>query len=268
MHKMKHALVVYNPVSGRKKWGDIPSLLEDTLERNGYEWTWVQTRPDLDLLPYLKKKFDRIVVSGGDGTVAMVADALLRAKVKTPLVIIPQGSANVLAVTLGLPMLSPGRALENGLNGRTRRLDLMWVNQKRVGLIAVGRGYDAFLMQETPRELKRKLGFFAYAWTFLKTALFYGAKPYKLTVDGVRTAVVARSILVLNLLPIPFLPIKPDDGLLNVVVLTSKGLIEYHTGKKISIKASHEFSFQLDGEVLKDKNVNVEVLPSALTLAL
>lgn len=263
---MKKALVIFNPVSGYKKWGDVPALIKETLVKKGYEWTWYETKPKQDLTTLFTQKYDRVIVSGGDGTVAETVRALLETKTSAPLVIIPQGSANILAMTLGLPLLQPGRALKLGLEGSVRTLDVMHVNRKYYGVIAVGRGYDAFLMKETPRELKRKMGLFAYAWIFIKTAFFYRSQPYKLSIDGERMDVVAKSIMVFNLFPFPFVPIKPHDGVLNVLILTSKGKLLHYTGKTISIKAHKEQSFQLDGEVLKSKAVSIETLPSQLNV--
>lgn len=263
---MKKALVIFNPVSGKKKWRDVPTLMQDVLEKYGYDYTWYETKPSQNLKPLFESKYDRIVVSGGDGTVAEVIKTMVQCGIKTPLVVVPQGSGNVLALTLGIPLLQPGRALELGINGEPQKLDLMCINKKYYGAIAVGRGYDAFLMRETPRELKRKLGLLAYAWVFLKTAFSYGSREFSLTIDGKTQTVLARSILVFNLFPLPFVPIRPHDGVLDIVVLSSKGLMEYFTGKKISIKSKKELEFQLDGEVLKSKAVNVEVLPSALSI--
>jgi len=263
---MKNALVIYNPVSGHKKWADVPAALQDTLKKNDYEWKWYETQPKQDLAPLFKENYYRIVVCGGDGTVAEVVRAMMEAKVKTPLVVVPQGSANLLALTLGISLLQPGRALQAGLTGKPRVLDVMRVNRVHYGTIAVGRGYDAFLLQETPRQLKRKLGLLAYAWVFFKTVLFYHSQPYKITIDGQRHSVLARSVMVLNMLPFPLVPIRPDDGVLNVLILTSKGLLEHYTGKTISIKSPKELKFQLDGEVLKSKVVNIETLPAALTI--
>ncbi|MFA6023997.1 MAG: diacylglycerol kinase family protein [Candidatus Gracilibacteria bacterium] len=263
---MKKALVIFNPVSGHKKWGDTSALFQGILEKHGYDYTWYETRPNQDLLPLFKNPYDRVVVSGGDGTVAEVVRAMMETKAEMPLVVVPQGSGNLLALSLGIPLLQPGRALKMGLTGKPRSLDIMRINRTHYGTIAVGRGYDAFLMQETPRELKRKLGLLAYAWVFLKTALFYRPEPYKLTIDGQRSAVFARSIMVFNAFPFPLVPIRPDDGVLNILVLTSKGLLQHHKGKTISIKSPKEFKFQLDGEVLKGKVVTVETLPAALKI--
>lgn len=263
---MKHALVIYNPVSGHRKLGDAAQTIRQTLEDNGFTWRWHETKPKQNLSDLLKEPFDRIVVCGGDGTVAETVKALILSRTKTPLVLIPTGSANLLALTLGIPFFQVRRALELGLTGTVRTLDVMRVNRTHFGVIAVGRGYDAFLMQETPRKLKRKLGLFAYAWVFLKTFLFYRSRPFKLTIDGERSTVFAKSIMVFNLIPLPFLKIHPHDGVLNVLMMKSSGILEQKMGKTISIKSPKEFSFQVDGELLHRKVVNIETLPAALTV--
>ena len=47
-------------------------------------------------------------------------------------------------------MLQPRRALAMGLTEKPQMLDVMRINKRHYGVIAVGRGYDTFLMQETP----------------------------------------------------------------------------------------------------------------------
>ena len=263
---MKKALVVYNPVSGSKKWRDVPALIQETLREHHFDWTWYDTKPQQNLEPLFTADYDRVVVSGGDGTVAEVVKCMVQRKVKTPLVVLPQGSGNLLARALGIPVLQPRRALAMGLTEKPQRLDVMRVNNRYYGVIAVGRGYDTFLMQETSRSLKRKLGPFAYFWTFLKTVLFYRSKSYKLTLDNRRVQVLARFIMVFNLLPVPLTPVHPADGLLNTLVLTSRGRIQNFTSRTVVIKGKKELKFQVDGDVFRSKVIRVEVLPKALSI--
>lgn len=273
---MKKALVIYNPVSGAKKWSDVPQMIQKTLLEHDYEWTWYDTSPKQDLAPLFangQHEFDRVIVSGGDGTVAAVVSFLVEHGIKTPLVVLPQGSANLLARALGIPVLQCHRALTLGLTEPGQTLDVMRVNQHRYGVIAVGRGYDTFLMKETPRALKRKLGLLAYLWIFIKTFLFYRSKPYKLTFTGLkdssgqnRIQVLAKSIMVFNLFPLPYTPIRPDDGLINTLVLTSKGRVLTFASKTVVIKSKKEFKFQIDGDVFRSKVANIEVIPDALSV--
>lgn len=263
---MKHALVIFNPVSGAKKWKNVRRILQETLRAKDYEWTWHETQVKEDLRPLFRANYDRVFAVGGDGTVAKVVRHLIEEQNPAPLVIIPQGSGNLLARALGLPLLQIRKALELGLTKEGQKLDVMRVNQKYYGVIAVGRGYDAFLMQQTPRALKRQWGLFAYGLAFLKTFLFYRSQPYKLTLDGKRIQILAKLVMVFNIMPVPLTSVRPDDGLLNLFTLSSRGKVHTHSAKKIVIKAKNEFKFQIDGELLKGKVVSIEVLPKALNI--
>ena len=263
---MPHALVIYNPVSGSKKWKDVPLMIRQTLKKHNFEHTWFETQPvkrqDFGILK--SRKFDRIIVVGGDGTVAEVASWMVQGKCKTPLVILAQGSANVLAHSLGIPFLNLKKALEEGLTKPGKPLDAMLVNRKHVALIAVGRGYDTYLMKKTLRAEKRKWGALAYLWSFLKTFLFYRSQPYKITIDGERIYTVSKQILVLNITPAPEVFISGKDGLLNIFTASRFHRVKMWKGKRISIKTKKELTFDCDGEVFKSKTVNIEVLPGAL----
>ncbi len=263
---MTHVLVVYNPVSGSKKWKDVPLMIREVLAKHSTEYTWFETQPvtHQDFTALEAKKFDRIVAVGGDGTVAEVASWIVEKKLKTPLVILAQGSANLLARSLGIPIFNLKKALRDGLTQPSKPLDAMWVNGKHIGLVAVGRGYDAFLMQNTPRAAKRRWGFLAYLWAFFRTFLFYRSQPYKLKIEGQHIYTVAKQILVLNVTPIPDMLMSGKDGEVNIFAVSRFHRVKMWKGKRISIKARRELSFELDGEVFKSKTVNIEVLPSAI----
>lgn len=278
---MKTALVIYNPMSGLKSWKDVPRIVQDELNKNDYQYVWFETQKvkSQPLNQFLEKRFDRIIAIGGDGTVAEVASFMMKHKIKTPLVIIPQGSANVLAASLGLPLLNVRRAIRIGLTKPGKSIDLMQVNKRFSGLIAVGQGYDVMIMKTTTRNLKRQLGLLAYGLSFLKTFLFYRGQPYKLTIDNERHHVVAKTVLVFNILPIPHFKIgekvKPNDGKLNVLVFNPRTLwdlfkrsprIQTFTGKKIVIKSKKEREFDIDGDIMKGNNVQIEVIPKAINI--
>ena len=273
---MPRALVVFNPVSGAKSIVDIPSLIKRRLKKHDYEWDWFDTvKADRQPLePFSKKKYDRVIVVGGDGTISDVATFLIRYKMKVPLIVLSQGSANLIATGLGIALFNMKRALTFGLKNMPQDIDVMEVNGKYIGLIAIGRGYDAFMMEQTPRSMKRKWGLFAYVWVLLKTYFVYRCRPYRITVDGKRHHVVARSIIVLNILPFESFVsrwllkqhVKPNDGVLNLFVLKSNHMIESYSGKEITIKAAKERHFEIDGDLFKSRTFQVKVLPKALRI--
>ena len=224
---MKRALVIYNPISGVKGWKDVPRILVSELEENEWDWDWFETvkAAKQPLESFLKTKYDRVIVAGGDGTVASIVDFMVRNKMEVPLVIIPQGSANLLAVTLNVPLFKVRKAIRLGLHNPGKKIDVMCVNGKHIGLIAVGRGYDVFLMKETTRALKRHWGLFAYAWVMLKTFVSFRRRAYKITIDGKRHHVSSKAVIVFNAFPLAYWkasqlflgkPILPNDGELNL----------------------------------------------------
>lgn len=279
---MKKALVIFNPMAGAKKLVDTRRVIEETLKKANYSYDFFETikaeRQPLD--QFLGKSYDRVIVSGGDGTVAEVTSFLISNKVKAPLIIIPQGTANILAISLGLP-LAPKAALNRGLKSEGRPLDAMRVNGKYYGTIATGCGYDTVIMADTSRDMKRKIGFMAYIWTMLKTLFIYRTSPYRISVDGERYTVLAKTIMTFNILPLgnlgvtkPFLgtPIAPDDGLLNIFVLNPRPIRDFFRfrkalrimkGKEISISNKKERRYQIDGNVFKGKKVTIKVIPKA-----
>lgn len=273
---MKKVLVIHNPISGAKSWKNVKKIIENELQQSGYDHVWIETQPvkHQPFENFLNESFHRIVVVGGDGTVANVARFLIQTANKTPLVIIPQGSGNLLAKTLSIPQASVRKAIRLGLQNSGKPVDAMRINRKLYALNAVGKGYDVFVMKNTPRALKRTWGLWAYVHTVLRTFFPYRKHPYKLTIDGKRHTVLAKTILVFNGFPIPGIHIggavRPDDGRLNIAVWNprwfGKSTLTTLTGKTISIKSKKEREFDLDGEVFKGGTLNIEVLPRALNI--
>jgi diacylglycerol kinase (ATP) len=67
------------------------------------------------------KKADLIVIGGGDGTISKALPQLL--KLKKPVAVLPLGTANDFARTIGLPA-DPLQAAEVALSGRKHRIDV------------------------------------------------------------------------------------------------------------------------------------------------
>src|ERR671926_181555 len=78
-----------------------------------------------DLLRERGRAFDLVMLGGGDGTMNAAASALV--EIGRPLAVLPLGTGNDLARTLGIP-LDPLAAAEVAAAGRTRRIDLGLVN--------------------------------------------------------------------------------------------------------------------------------------------
>jgi len=168
-----------------------------------------------------------VFAAGGDGTVRACAEAL--AGTEVPLAIVPLGTANLTARALGVPGRA-GHAIDAGFGGRDRRIDLARVAGARDGVFAAmaGIGLDAAVVAAARRDVKRRLGWVAYAVSGL-TRLWWPASDFTVRLDGgepmrrrARCVVVGNSGLLpggFGLLPGALL----DDGRLDVGILAPSG---------------------------------------------
>jgi diacylglycerol kinase family enzyme len=118
---------------------------------------------------------DAVVVLGGDGTLNEAANGLARSG--TALGVLPGGSTNVFARTIGMtndPIEATGELLGAMARGSRRRIGLGMVNG-RYFLFHVGVGFDAAVVQQVERRsgLKRYAGHPLFAWSAVVTWMRY-----------------------------------------------------------------------------------------------
>jgi len=121
---------------------------------------------------------DLVIVCGGDGTVASAALGVLEAGL--PLGILPLGTANDLARTLGLPA-DLKAACQVIAAGRTRRIDLGMVNGKPFFNVA-SLGLSSDLAHGLTGESKRRWGRLAYARQALQ--VLAAARPFRARIES------------------------------------------------------------------------------------
>jgi diacylglycerol kinase (ATP) len=283
--------VIYNPVSGLR-WIDNASKIKKILLDRKVDYTWFETKPvpHQDFSIFFQEKYDRVLAVGGDGTVREVAQFFIENKILVPLAIIPLGSANVLASTLGIPLFPVVNSLEFALTCFPQTLDAISVNRQYHALICAGQGYDTSLINQTTRKLKKQYGVFAYLISFLRTFFLYFNHRYTIVVDGKRYETVGKIAIVLNGLSVLGIPldkkISPSDGILDVVVFNPYTLwdifhalfysfwrgmrrtprVQIFSGKEISINQRRGKFIQIDGEVFRAKNLQMRVVPSVINI--
>src|SRR5947208_11610265 len=89
-------LLVHNPKAGSKQWSK--EQLMKALVRAGHQPIYRSSKKK-GWRKGFKAKLDLVLIAGGDGTVGKVAQKLVRRKL--PLAILPLGTANNVARTLG-----------------------------------------------------------------------------------------------------------------------------------------------------------------------
>lgn len=290
---MRRVLVVFNPVSGMTFLRPSRSAIRAELERHGTAVTWVETRAEGndDIREALTNEFDRVIVIGGDGTIREVAELLLASGKKTPLAIIGQGSGNMLASSLGIPLFPLRNAVAFAMTAPADDIDVLSINGKRLCLIGAGQGYDALFIRGATRILKQRIGPLAYVWSLARTFLPYRAKRYTIVVDGKRHQTMGKLVLALNVFSLVGIPIEravsAHDGWIDVFVVNPRTVwelcwtaaafltrrnresiprLQTFRGKRVSIRQRKGKGIQIDGEVYGDKHLDIDILPSALTL--
>ncbi|MGE0725414.1 MAG: lipid kinase [Alphaproteobacteria bacterium] len=118
-----------------------------------------------------------VVVGGGDGTMNAAAPALVETGL--PLGILPLGTANDLARTLGIAP-DPVAAAEVIAAGRLRRIDLGEVNGRPFFNVA-SVGFSADLARSLRTDLKRRWGTLGYA--IAAAQLLRRARPFSVEID-------------------------------------------------------------------------------------
>lgn len=185
MSKMRVAIIA-NPVSGRgQPYRKLRRLIREWPHAD-WEASVIPTRgPEhagLIAREIAGERPDILAVCGGDGTVREVASAL--PDPPFPVLLIPGGTANVLARELGLP-LEPTRALEVGLRGRTRRVDLGLLRARDVSrfLLFVGVGFDACVAARVRPRTKKRIGIAAYHTEVMRSLLTYNFPQFEVEAE-------------------------------------------------------------------------------------
>jgi diacylglycerol kinase (ATP) len=279
--------------SGKSVGGGLPELRRE-LARNGVRdplWAEVpkSKKAPKQVRRLLRKGAEHFVVWGGDGMAQRCIDAL--AGTDASVAIVPAGTANLLATNLGIPRDDIAAAVETGLRGRPRRLDVGSLNGERFAVMA-GAGFDAGMIDRADGRLKATLGRAAYIWTGAKALR---AEPFhaRVRVDGSRwfdgpaSCILAGNVGALFAGIEVFADAEPDDGLLDLAVITADGLAQWvgtvgrtiagslerspncrvTRGRKFRVKLDRKVRYELDGGARdKVKTYRLTVEPGAITV--
>jgi diacylglycerol kinase (ATP) len=285
---MKLAVVAH----AGKTFGGGLSELRRTLEQAGvskplwFEVPKSKRAPDA-VKRALEDGAELILAWGGDGMVRRCVNALEDTQV--PLAIAPAGTSNLFATHLGIER-DIGQAVEVALRGDRRRLDVGRFDGERFAVMA-GAGFDAAMIKGAD-DLKDRLGRAAYVVGGTKE-LNAASFEAKIKVDGTRWYKgPASCILVGNVGELfggikVFADAQPDDGLLDVGVLTSEGplqlvraatrtalgdtekspFVRMTQGRSVRVKLDRKVRYELDGgDRKKVKSFKVDVEAGAITV--
>jgi diacylglycerol kinase (ATP) len=294
--RFARALLVVNPASRRGSHFQQPALR--AFSRAG---VWcdavVTTHPGqgAQLAATLASKYDVVFTLGGDGTAMEVVGALA-GNGGPPVGILPGGTGNLIARTLGIP-LDVSRAVPLLLDGQDARVDLGVLRGARPGLerrfaFAAGVGIDATMIAEASESLKRQFGVMAYMLSWSKAAMNPETFRAVITVDGETIEQESSAVMVANFGSvlndlIRLGPgIREDDGLLDLCVFSpgtaadaarvawkllrkdyrADPCMVYRAGRHFRVETDPPRPVQADGELLGNTPFDVTVEPLAAQL--
>ncbi|HUF77934.1 MAG TPA: diacylglycerol kinase family protein [Thermoanaerobaculia bacterium] len=244
----------------------------------------------------VEEGFDRLVAAGGDGTLNEVLNGLAPDFDRAELGLVPAGTGNDLARTLGIP-LDPERAVEVVASGAVRKLDVARLHaggEDRWFLNVSAGGFSGEVDEGLKAEFKESWGPLSYLRTAFEAATELETYDARLTfepgtsdeeslrLDAVNV-VVANGRYVgggLHVAPTA----APDDGLLDVVVIHAAPiarlsllaprvaigahlgheLVEHRRARSLEVRSDPPMPFNADGEPIGSTPVRYQVLPKAV----
>lgn len=294
--KNARAILIANPGSGTSAdRGKLIELVTRSLKDKGLKLKVVIAKPKERAIPIarqaVKDGYKLIIAMGGDDTVEAIIRGM--AGSKTRLGMIPVGTANNLAKSLGIPE-DAEEACALIASGKVRKLDMGQVKMRKgkklpfFELVIVGIGAaiypDALHVSKGKKALTSLKG-------VVQTVLTHETKP-KVTVvmDGESNVRVETMLAIVSNVPLigPNMLVDPDasleDGLLDVSLypnfsktellaystrvmnaeVTNDGKIQRYRAAKITIKSSPKLDVMADGVMLGKGKVKIKVLPGAL----
>jgi len=232
-------------------------------------------------------KAPMVIIGGGDGTLSETVDDFLGTG--TVFAILPLGTANSFARTMGIPLDLPG-AVEVIAHGRPLAIDLgcidgdHFLNNAAIGLAPV-------VAESVPHGLKRTFGRLGYLlWAGWSAASFnafrlkiqVGKRIYRLWATEVRiangrfhggvelieNADVESGQIIVQVVRGRSLVRLGWNYLASAMKLTSRGerLREFH-GEKLVISTRPKMRVSIDGELGPETPFTASIAPAAVTVA-
>jgi YegS/Rv2252/BmrU family lipid kinase len=228
-----------------------------------------------------------VIVGGGDGSLSGTVDDLVHRD--CVFAVLPLGTANSFARTLGLPLDLDG-AVAAIANGRRRRIDLgmidddYYVNSAAIGL-------SPMIGETVPHRFKRYLGRAGYLWWAVSCLVRF--RPFRLTIDDGRTThrMWATEVRLLNGRFHGGVELAEstdvDSGDILVQAVTGRSLLRLawdwyakffklrsrdattteFRGKALRVATTPRLAVSVDGEVLARTPVTVRVAERAIDVA-
>lgn len=277
----KSLLFIVNPISGDTDKTEIIQKVKAKAEEENYDLHLYKTTGDRDqekVSAFLKKQRpSRIIVTGGDGTISMIAETILDLNI--PMAIIPAGSANGLAVDFDLPA-QLNQQVDLAFENTILAIDVLFINDT-FALHISDLGINAELIRNYEESgIRGKFGYFLQSIP----TLFQSGYPYHFKIKTKDNTYETSGALLAIANAGKFgtgATINPhgkiNDGLFEIIIFKNLNLFEilktirenpnlspkfteFISTDYAEISSENRIPFQIDGEFQEEiKNVSVRI---------
>ena len=188
--------VIANPAAGRGAGLAKLAALRGEIESCGvteFHSSSFAGDEELHAARALEAGAQTIVVVGGDGTCGRIANAILQSGAQCRLAVVPAGTGNDFAKTLGVNKYSPAQVAELVVRGDAKQIDV-GLADGHYFLNSCGFGFDASVLEATSRVPFLK-GDAVYIYSALRQLFTY--RGLEVSVGGA-TAVKSGSMLMVT----------------------------------------------------------------------
>ena len=249
---MKKCKLIYNPYSGSKTFKFDLDICISVFQKAGYEVHIFRTIKSGDIREHIltmDMDYDLIVVSGGDGTINIVVNAMMERNMDIPLGVIPSGTANDFATFLGLKTGNVEECCNVITTEKPKKIDIGIVNGQYFINVCAG-GLFTNVSQNVDKDLKHALGSLSYYIKGIEQLTNFKKIPFRITTEQEVVEEDLYLFLVLNSAGTGgFNHIAPSasitDGMFDFVGIKAKPVIEL---PKLFFKI-------FNGEFVKDSGV-------------
>lgn len=223
---MRRAALIYNPTSGRQRHARTLDAILANLKGGGFDVEPVPTAFPGQAEELARERAEAgaevVIAYGGDGTAREVAAGLLGTPVA--LGVLPGGTANLLALALGLPR-DPVRAAAVLGQAPARPMDVGIAGESPF-LMMASTGVDASVLAVLDTGLKWRFGKPAIVYQSLVGWWRYQYPALEVVVDGERLEASFAAVANIPYYGGPFRlapDARPDDGLFELVAFRGTG---------------------------------------------
>jgi YegS/Rv2252/BmrU family lipid kinase len=284
----KHLVFIVNPNSGVDREKEIQDVINACLNHDMYSYEIVHTQYRKHGIELAKdataKNAFAVVAVGGDGSINDIVRGLLGSD--TALAIIPKGSGNGMARTIGIP-LKVEDAIEVINKGNAAKIDIGFAND-RLFVSNAGVAFDALISKKFAKSKRRGLA--VYSWLVTKYMWLYKERYFDIVIDGKPIRERAFIVNVANMQQFGYnFKIAPHaswtDGMLDLIIvrkfpkvlggtlvvramtgtITDSPFVKHYRAKNITISNPLLKLVQTDGDAHQcEKKIDFRIEPEKL----